>query len=111
MEINEYSGKGSYELYEDGAVENKAGVHFTKFESDFVVCDNKIKQTLNITTRGDSSVVPKNRKFAIRFKDIFDDDASLFVNGKRLDCDEILTNCTAIDLTIEPNKEYKIEWS
>ncbi|MBR3864224.1 MAG: alpha-xylosidase [Clostridia bacterium] len=109
MEINVYSGNGSYELYEDGAVENKSGVHFTKFVSDFVALENQVKQTLTISTYGDSSVVPKTRKFAIRFKDIFDGAVSLFVNGKRLESEEILTNCTAIDVAIEPNNEYKIE--
>ncbi len=109
MEIDVYAGNGSYELYEDGAVENKSGVHFTYFESKSVVFGDKTKQILTISTKGDSSVVPNKRKFAVRFKDIFDGEASLYVNGKRVDCEEVLTSCTALDIQVEPNNEYKVE--
>ncbi len=109
MEINVYSGNGSYELYEDGAVENKNGVHFTKFVSNSIACGNKVKQTLTITTNGDSSVVPKTRKFAIRFKDVFDGEVSLYVNGKHFEAEELLTSCTAIDVFVESNNEYIVE--
>ena len=109
MEIAVYSGNGGYKLYEDGAVENKAGVHFTNFENQSIECGNKLKQVLTISTSGDSSVIPNKRKFAIRFKDIFDGEISLYVNGKLVDFEEVLTNCSAIDIAIEPNNEYRVE--
>jgi hypothetical protein len=109
MEIAVYSGNGRYELYEDGAVENKEGVHFTNFENKSVDCGEKLKQILTISTNGDSSIVPNKRKFAIRFKDILDGDIALYVNGKLVDTEEVLTNCTALDISVEPNNEYKVE--
>ena len=64
---------------------------------------------VTISTKGDSSVVPNKRKFAVRFKDIFDGKIALYVNGKLVDTEEVLTNCTALDISVEPNNEYKVE--
>ncbi|MBR4420027.1 MAG: hypothetical protein IKT32_04030, partial [Clostridia bacterium] len=67
------------------------------------------KQILTISTKGDSSIVPSKRKFAVRFKDILDGEIALFVNGKLVNCEEVLTNCAALDVAIEPNNEYRVE--
>ena len=109
MEVLVYSGNGEYELYEDGTVEEKDGVLFTQFKNITQIAGEKTKQVLTISTEGDWSVVPNFRKFSLRFKDIQDGDVKLFVDDKESSFEEVLTDCTAIDLIIEKGKTYRVE--
>lgn len=109
MKILIYSGDGEYTLYEDGATEEKSGQLFTRFENVCEKTNEKIKQILTISTKGDWSIVPKVRKFALRFKDIFDAKITLFVNEIQVKLSEVLTDCAAIDLAVEEGKKYRVE--
>jgi hypothetical protein len=109
MEIFIYSGNGEYELYEDGAVEEKNGVLFTRFKNSEQVAEGKKKQILTISTEGDWCVVPERRKFTLKFKDIQEGDVKLFVNDQETAVEEVLTDCTAINLTVEKGRDYRVE--
>ncbi len=105
MDILVWSGDGKYTLYEDGAVMETDGALFTHFESE--LCGNT--QSLSICTSGDASVIPENRVMRIRFKDIADGRVTLYKNGIKVDHDEILTDCAAIDLEVSAENNYRIE--
>ena len=109
MEIFIYSGNGEYELYEDGAVEEKNGVLFTRFKNSEQVAEGKKKQILTISTEGDWCVVPERRKFTLKFKDIQEGDVKLFVDDQETAFEEVLTDCTAINLTVEKGRDYRVE--
>lgn len=109
MEILVYAGNGEYELYEDGAVEEKAGALFTRFVNTCEKLGDKTKQVLKISTQGDWSVVPSKRNFALRFKNITDAQIRVFINGEESAVEEVLTDCSAVDLVIEEGKQYQVE--
>lgn len=109
MEILVWSGNGGYTLYEDGATQEKEGQLFTTFKTEYSETDGMAKQTLLISTKGDSSVVPAKRMFKVRFKDITDGEISVYVNGEKIETDEILTDCAAVDMVVEAGKEYRVE--
>ena len=109
MEILVWSGNGGYTLYEDGATQEKEGQLFTTFTTEYTEADGIARQTLFISSKGDATVVPAKRTFKVRFKDIPDGTISLYVNGEQVESEEILTDCVAIDLMIEADKEYLVE--
>ena len=108
LQVNAYSGNGEYCMYEDGLEENLKGELFTNFINEEVVLNGEKQQTLTIKTSGDWSVVGENRTLKIRFKDILTGQVSLTVNGDNQLIEPLLTDCVAIDLVIEPGKEYVI---
>ncbi|MBO6263714.1 MAG: alpha-xylosidase [Clostridia bacterium] len=109
MEICAYSGNGAYTMYEDGAESGKSGELFTEFINEYAEKGGKATQRLTIRTTGDWSVVPEKRTFKVRFKNISAGKVSLFVDKKETVANTVLTDCAAIDLVIEANKEYRIE--
>lgn len=109
MEILVWSGNGGYTLYEDGATKEKDDQLFTHFKTIYEEKEGRGKQTLIITTKGDASVVPENRVFKVRFKDIADGEVSLYVDGQKMETEELLTDCVAIDVVVQDGKEYRIE--
>jgi len=109
MEVLVYEGNGEYVLYEDGAVEEREGSLFTKFVSKHQERNGEAEQTLTISTEGDCSVVPAKRRFAIRFKNITDAEISVYVDGEQVSIEEVLTDCAAVDLTLEAKRTYRIK--
>lgn len=109
MEIQVWSGDGSYTLYEDGAIEETVGEVFTKFHTSYKEENGTAKQVLTISIQGDENIIPKERLLKIRFKDIHDGEIKLFVDGYFVETEEVLTDCTAVDLAVELGKEYRIE--
>ena len=109
MEINVYSGNGGYTLYEDGEAEKHSGEAFTVFKTEYTEQEGKARQTLTISVEGDESVLPANRLFAIRFKDIPEGEITVYANGEKIDIDEYLTDCVALDLEIKEKTAYKVE--
>ena len=109
LEILSYEGTGEYTLYEDGRTAEKAGELFTHFRNEYTETNGIAKQTLHITFEGDGSVIPEDRVLAIRFKDIRDGDIALYANGVRVEANEILTDCAALDLAPDAGVAYRIE--
>ncbi len=109
LQVNVYSGNGEYTLYEDGANEEKEGELFTFFENTCLKKEESCVQILTISTKGDWSVIKGKRTLKIRFKDIENGEVTLLINGANQPIDELLTNCVALDLQIEEQKEYQIK--
>ena len=109
LEILVWSGNGGYTLYEDGLAEERAGVLFTAFKTAYEEIAGNAKQTLTVTAKGDSEIAPRQRSLQVRFKDIPDGKITLYVDGKKRETEEVLTDCAAVDLVFEAGKEYKIE--
>ena len=109
MQINVYSGNGSYTLYEDGVELNSDGKLYTYFTNEEEVCENMLKQTLTIKTQGDWSVIGGKRTLKICFKDITEGVITFSENGVNRPIEPLLTDCVALNLQIEEGKEYKIE--
>ena len=109
LQILSYEGNGEYTLYEDGRTQENTGTLFTKFKNEYEEKGGQAKQTLTITFEGDHKVVEQNRLFQIRFKQVQDGEILLFIDGKQMPVEEILTDCAAIDLVVNSQREYRIE--
>lgn len=109
MEIQVWSGEGSYTLYEDGAAEGTVGEVFTKFHTSYAEENGMAKQVFTISIQGDENIIPKGRLLKIRFKDIYDGEVQLFIDDCFVEAEEILTDCTAVDVAVELGKQYRIE--
>lgn len=71
--------------------------------------DARAKQILTVSMQGDVSVIPENRVLKVRFKDISDGKVSLYVDDQKVETDELLTDCAAIDVATQVEKKYRIE--
>lgn len=109
IEVLVWSGNGGYTLYEDGATQEKEGQLFTTFSTEYMEAEGMAKQSLNISAKGDASVVPTERLYQVRFEDIQDGVIALYVNGEQVDVDEVLTDCVAVDIVTDADKEYRVE--
>ncbi len=111
LEVLVWSGNGEYTLYEDGRVEEITDELFTTFKTIYEEHDGVSKQTLLITMQGNATVIPENRMLNVRFKDIEDGEISVFADGKKVDTEECLTDCAAVDFAVDACKEYRVEVS
>ena len=109
LEILVWSGNGGYTLYEDGATKEINGSLFTKFETKYEETDGCAKQMLLVSMQGDASVIPEDRVFKIRFKNIHDGQVRLYVDGQEVPTEELLTDCVGVDVAVQVGKEYRIE--
>ncbi len=109
MEILVWSGNGGYTLYEDGMTQEIEGELFTTFTTEYTERDGVAVQKLLIFTQGDTFVVPTERNFQIRFKDIEDGVITVYADGQIVEIEEILTDCAAVDLIVEAGKNYCVE--
>lgn len=108
MQVNVYEGNGEYTLYEDGFEQEKQGKLFTKFVNKNQTVNGEGVQTLTVSTSGDFSVIPQNRELKIRFKDIQEGSVEVLVNGVNQPIEQLITDCVALNLTLEANSEYVI---
>ena len=109
MEICVFEGNGEYTLYEDGSVEEKAGEVTTLLKAEYKEENGTSVQSLTWRSVGDSLLVPENRKFSVRFKDIPEGEVSLYVDGEKQETEELLTSCAGLDVTVSVGKEYRVE--
>ena len=109
LEIWAYEGNGEYTLYEDGKEQDKGGVLFTKFLSEYSETDGVCTQSLTITAKGDSSIIPENRKIFVRFKDIESAKVRVYIDGVKTDAEEWLTSCAGAKIDFEYGKTYRVE--
>lgn len=109
MELSVYSGNGEYTLYEDGATQNQAGALLTHFATSMIEENGRCMQQLTISAQGDWGIIPKNRVYVIKFKDIQEGKITVYRNGKHMVVEEYLTDCTAVELAYNVNSTYTIE--
>ncbi len=109
LELWSYAGDGEYTLYEDGRESAKTGEFFTCFKASASETEGVCTQTLEISSYGDSAVIPQNRTLSVRFKNIPLGEVSLYVDGEKAETEAWLTDCAAIKFPFESGKSYRIE--
>lgn len=109
LEIDVYSGNGSFVLFEDGSEGSKIkGEVFTRFDQEFVSDAEFGVNTLIIRSEGKTEVIPKNRKLKVVFKNVANGDVSVFEDGVKLDLKENYYDYAVAEFIYNPCKEYKI---
>ncbi len=111
LEVLVWEGNGEYTLYEDGRVNEVTDELFTTFKTAYEEHNGVAKQTLTISMHGEESVIPKDRTYKIRFKDISDGEISVFAGNKKIKTESLLTYCAGVDFSINTCKEYRVEVS
>jgi hypothetical protein len=109
LELWVYAGNGEYTLYEDGKEQGKDSVCYMKCIATLQQKDGKCQQTLTMSFDGDTSIIPKHRLIAVRFKDIETARLRVFADGKEFSFDEWLTDCVAVKLPFDGVKTYRIQ--
>ena len=110
LEVWAYTGNGEYTLYEDGREQEKNGILFTKFTSEYTEIEGACTQVLTITAKGDASVIPQNRVIYARFKDLAPTaEVRLFVDGAEVETEEWITYCAGMKIPFEYGKTYRVE--
>ncbi len=109
LEIDVYSGKGEFTLFEDGSEGSKfKGEAFTKFINNFESKDDCEISTLDIETFGASKVIPKNRTLRVVFKNILDGEIVVYENGKKISLKELYLDNATAEFKFNPSKKYKV---
>ncbi len=97
LSVNCYLGAGKFTLFEDGKEEGKKGEHVTAFRATYEETDGMGVQTLLLAPHGDSAILPAERTWLVRFPELSEGKATLFIDGKQMEAKEI----TAFDLQYE----------
>lgn len=109
LEVLVFEGTGSYSLYEDGLEDGQYPVSVTDFESEFVEMNGVCTQSLKISTRGDSSVIPQNRVMKICFRNVRDGRVKLFVDGEEAPFEMRLSEFVEAYFAFDASKTYRVE--
>ncbi len=100
LELDVYSGDGSFTLYEDGDA-GECLTHLCAQEADGF-------QSLTLRTSGSRAVIPQGRTVRVLFKDIPNGEPVLYKNGEKLDTEPLLTQCAGIEFILDPTAEYTV---
>ena len=109
MEVWVFEGTGNYQLYEDGLAEKKYAVAKTDFTSQYAEKEGVCMQLLQISMKGDGSVVPKKRKVKICFKNVPEARVRMYVDGEEQEAEVRLSETTEVKFTLIPGKTYRFE--
>ena len=109
LEVAVFEGTGNYSLYEDGLEEGRYPVMMTDFTSEFVETNGVCTQSLQISTRGDGSVIPQNRVMKISFRNVRDGRVKLFVDGEETPCKIRLSEFVEAYFPFDASKTYRVE--
>lgn len=109
LEIWVYEGNGEYTLYEDGREEGNEKEFFTDFTMEYSENEGACTQVLTISAQCDPSVIPENREYTIRFKNIEDGEISVYANGEKIEAEVVLSDCATARFAYDADKAYKVE--
>jgi len=109
FEVSVFSGDGEFTLYEDGKENNKDGEFFTEFKTESKNSETEGLQILFISGKGDVSVIPKKRKFRIKFINIPQAEILLYADGNLITANEITADCAEAEFDFEQGKTYRME--
>ncbi len=90
LELSVFNGNGVFALYEDKDGEKQV--------TEFAVTDNE-KQVVFFFTHENEKVVPTNRSYIVRFRNIKNGDVTVNVNGKENACQVAKKDCISVTLT------------
>lgn len=109
LTVKVFNGNGTFEMYEDGAEERKKGEFYTSFEAkERVGKDGKNTQILKISSRGEASVIPQERKLLVRFENIEEGELVFKADGKRVKTEHIYSDQVSVSFDFEAGKVYEI---
>ncbi|MDY4186515.1 MAG: glycoside hydrolase family 31 protein [Candidatus Borkfalkiaceae bacterium] len=115
LTVKAFNGNGEFELFEDGKEikgakrGKKAGEFYTLFTMRETALKNgEYEQTLAISSRGDCSVIPENRKISVRFENIEKGSVALFIGGKKVKCEKVYDDCVVVNIDFAAGNEYVI---
>ena len=114
LDVWVFNGNGEFTMYEDDREQDnvaKDSAFFTCFDNRYSQNGDMEKQTLTITSHGDTSVIPPNRQLTLYFKNIEDGTVNVSVNGNSVEATERYADCVAVTLNFQPNTEYTISVS
>lgn len=107
LEVWAYRGNNSFSLYEDNASEGKSD----KLEKAFTHFEIKEEgNTVKFSIKADEnkSVIPSDRTYKIKFKDIIDiDKSTVLADGKEIKC--VIDKCDFVCLTLNDISDKKVE--
>jgi hypothetical protein len=110
LEIGIWSGRGKFELFEDGRADENTFEAVTVFTSDFSEKDGVGTQILKIASTGDTSVIPAKRVLRVVFKDVdWTYQPSVFVDGKLLETERVLSEKATIEFAYNPACKYEVK--
>ncbi len=109
LEIWTYLGNGVYTLYEDGKERGEDNCFYTRLVSTLQYNGEECIQTLEISSIGDSKVIPNNRRVGVRFKDAPMGSVKLWRDDKEAPVEKWLTDCSAVRFDFEAGKTYRVE--
>ncbi len=109
LEVWAYEGTGAYSMYEDGLEHGEYPVVMTDFASEYTEENGVCTQALQISTRGDGSVIPQNRVIKAVFKSVQDGRVKLFVDGEEVACETRLAEHVEVAFAFSADKTYRVE--
>ncbi len=109
LEVWAFEGEGVYTMYEDGLEAGEKKVLMTDFAAAFAEEEGICTHVLQITTRGEGSVVPQNRSIKVVFRNVTDGRVRLLVDGEEGKAEMRLSEFLEVSFPFEAGKTYRIE--
>ncbi len=109
LEVRVYNGNGEFSMFEDRYDTDSDERCFTDFSTEYFEEEKRAKQILTIKSRGDIAVIPQDRILKIVFKNVKDGIVSVYVDGVKVDSEEIISDYLTAKITYAPDKTYTIE--
>lgn len=101
IELNVFNGNGKFSLYETKGDK--------EFFTDVTAGLKDGTQKVTLSTRGDKSVIPSNRKIKVVFRNVSDGEIYLYKNGKGCRQEPDYCDKSALTFDFNPDCEYVIE--
>ncbi len=108
LHVNLYSGDGNFDLIEDDSSNNSSKKHITSFVMTEIMDNEIVSKKLMIFGCGCKDVVPKGRKIQIVFKNAFDGEVALKINGKQELINSDFEDEISFTLDYNPKNKYEI---
>ena len=108
LTVRIFAGDGEYEMYEDARGQNGTGEFFTKFIVRESVSETAFESLLEITSRGDESVISSRRKLRLCFENAQKGEVVFRVNGKKANAVKIYADCVTVEIDFKAGEKYEI---
>ncbi len=110
LDIEVWSGEGSFSLFEDGRAHESTSEVWTHFTTAYQEDGDVCTETLTVKTEGDIAEIPAGRTLRVLFKDVDGEKAVVTVkkNGDVIPMEKYITDCAAAELDFDPTAEYEI---
>lgn len=107
LEIWSYTGKGDFELYEDGLNYGDGAAFKTSFHAE----ESENGQRLEITSNGNRDVIPRDRRLIVCLRDIEEGSVTLYADGEQIGFIDRSSDCLKIEFSFHAEKRYLVDVS